>query len=138
MARTDSFKEQHKEMLELVKQINSGLDPAKLAQDASQVRSTLSALAGKLLVHLSIEDKNLYPVMINSSDENAKKTAQSFMDEMGTLAGIFKDYTNKWPSPQAIQANPAGFCEETKAVFTAIGQRIGKEEATLYPMADKI
>lgn len=138
MARTDSFKQQHKELLELVKQITHRLDPATLPQNAAEVRSTLSALAGKLVVHLSMEDKNLYPVMINSNDENAKKTAQSYMDEMGTLAASFKEYTQKWPSPQAIQNDPAGFCTETKAVFQAIGQRIGREESTLYPLADKI
>lgn len=138
MARTDSFKEQHKEMLELVKQINHKLDPAALAKDAVEVRSILSALAGKLLVHLAMEDKNLYPVMLGSSDENAKKMAQSFIDEMGTLATTFKSYTTKWASPQLIQADSAGFCNETKAVFQALGQRIGKEEANLYPLADKV
>ncbi|MEZ5690947.1 MAG: hemerythrin domain-containing protein [Rickettsiales bacterium] len=138
MARTDSFKEQHKDMLELVKQITQKLDPSTLADNAVEVRSILSALAGKLLIHLTMEDKNLYPVMLESNNDEAKKTAQSFMDEMGTLAATFKAYTQKWPSPKEIQDNPSGFCDETKALFQAMGQRIGKEESTLYPLADKI
>ena len=138
MARTDSFRQQHKDLVSFVKEIEAKLNPATLPANADEVRKLLSTLAGKLSVHLAMEDKTLYPAMMQSGYAEAKQTAEKFMAEMGKLAAAFKDYTQKWPSPQSITANPSGFCEQTKAVFKALSERIQREESVLYNLADQI
>ena len=136
MARTDNMRQQHKDLAGIVVEIEGKLNA--LPGEADNIRRLLSTLAGKLSVHLAVEDKNLYPAMIGSANAEAKKTAEDFQNEMGALGEAFKDYTRKWPSAQKIQESTAEFSTETKSVFQALKQRIEREENTLYPLADTI
>jgi hypothetical protein len=134
MAYTDNFRRQHQELLAMVAEITGKLksDPG----DARGLRDALSALAGKLTVHLTMEDKALYPRLAQVKGENASAVAQAFQHEMGGLAGQFTEYNRNWPI-NAIAANPSGFARETQGVFAAIGRRIARENAELYPLADR-
>jgi hemerythrin-like domain-containing protein len=139
MARTDALRQQHNEMLAIATRIASLLKPDELSveQTANAVRSDLSALAGKLMIHLAVEDKNLYPALSTSPDITAQGMAKKFQEEMGGLAQAFKDYTSSFPTGKAISSDPNSFITRTNAVFTALKQRIEREERDLYPLADK-
>jgi len=137
MSRTDSFRTQHKEIVALVTDISSKLNPATLPVQADNVRSTLTTLAGKLSFHLGMEDKHLYPLMQNVSPQ-AKQMAEKFMAEMGALADVFKNYTQKWPLAESIKKDPEGFCTQTKEIFKALADRVQREESQLYQLADQI
>ena len=138
MANVDSFRKQHKEMVEIVQLISSKLTPAAVEAEADLIRSSLLSLSGKLTVHLAMEDKSLYPHMLASADVEIKKSADAFIREMGGLSAAFKAYITAWPNATAIKANPALFCTQSKGGFDALGQRIGREEKTLYPLAEKL
>ena len=105
-------------------------------KDARGLRDLLSALAGKLTVHLAMEDRSLYPRLAEVNVQNSRGIAQAFQKEMGGLAGAFSEYNQKW-QVNAIAADPAGFARDTHAVFAAIGRRIARENNELYPLADK-
>ncbi len=137
MAYTDNFRKQHGELLNVAKAMAKLLDAEQLKKDATEVRHLLSVLHGKLSVHLVMEDKSLYPRLLNHHDAEIRATTQRFIDEMGTLAGVFKGYVGKWPTPVAIQSNPEAFISETGAVFEALGGRIQRENSELYVMADE-
>lgn len=132
MGFTDKFKVQHNEILavakELTQQIGAKAEPATL-------RKLLSNLAGKLSFHLAMEDDALYPRLIDGKDAKAKEMARRFKDEMGGLGGAFAAYNAKWQL-SAIKADPAGFAEESQAVFTALKKRIQRENTELYPLAE--
>lgn len=132
MSFTAKFRQQHDEILEIVGELNTRL---KADADAETLRTTLSALAGKLNFHLAMEDKALYP-RIMKIDDKAQAMATKFMDEMGGLADAFGQYNNKWQTA-AIRKDPAGFAKATHTVFAALGKRIARENAELYPLADK-
>lgn len=136
MSRSDSFRSQHGEILQMVKEIAPLLNLAQLAQDAGAVRGMLTKLAGKLSVHLAMEDKSLYPLMLANGDPRVKGTAQRFSDEMGGIKQVFEQYSKKWPTPSAIQGNPEAFVKETKGLFDALGKRITRENNELYPLYD--
>ncbi|MBE9502665.1 MAG: hemerythrin domain-containing protein [Proteobacteria bacterium] len=138
MGRTDDFRAKHQELLSIASQISDQLDASKLAEDAKQARSLLSTLAGKLGMHLAVEDRNLYPELLNHDDENIRATAKRFIDEMGGIADAFKTYVNKWPHSKTIQDNPGDFITETKGIFNALAARISKEDNELYSMVDKL
>lgn len=138
MSRTDSFRTQHIEIVALVTDISSKLNPATLPAQADNVRSTLTSLAGKLSFHLGMEDKHLYPLMLQNANPQTKQMAEKFMAEMGTLADIFKNYTQKWPSADSIKKDPEGFCVQTKEIFKALADRVQREESQLYQLADQI
>ena len=137
MAYTQKFRTQHGELLNVAKSIAQLLDADALRRDATEVRHLLSVLHGKLSVHLAMEDKSLYPRLLRHHDGDIRALTQLYMDEMGSIAGAFKDYVGRWPTPSAIQANPEGFIEETGGVFDAIGKRVQQENSELYELADQ-
>lgn len=139
MSATMMYRKQHVELVEVVQAITGKLDEAGLSNGGAQeATELLSQLAGKLLVHLAAEDYDLYPKMIESSDSEVSSTARKFQDEMGGLKSAFQEYYTAWNKPAAIQGNPAGFIEQTKGVFEALGARVEKENTILYPLADRI
>jgi hemerythrin-like domain-containing protein len=134
MAYSDNFRRQHQDLLAMAGEIAGKLkaEPG----DARGLRNLLSAMAGKLTVHLAMEDKALYPRLAQVNVDNSRSIAEAFQQEMGNLAGSFADYNQKW-QVNVIAADPAGFARDTHAVFAAIGRRIARENAELYPLADR-
>ncbi len=137
MSRTDSYRRQHDELLEVVTEISGKLDALQLAKDASEVRALLSKLMGKLKIHLAMEDKSLYPQLLKSQDPAAKKLAQHFIDEMGSIGLVVDKYAANWPNPASIQKDAPGFVSETRKLFEALGKRIVKENNELYKFVDQ-
>lgn len=138
MARTDNFRRQHDDILALANELAALLDPAKLAQDAAPARSKLATLAGKLKVHLAMEDQSLYPTAAASAQPELSALAVRYQNEMGDIKEAFEAYLAKWPSPTAIQANPDGFVADTKGIYGALAERVRKENTELYPLVDAL
>lgn len=138
MARTEMMRTQHSEIADLIGQIEAKMSADVLVNEGDGVRTLLSQLSGKVSVHLAMEDKALYPVMIDSGNDEACKMAESFMAEMGSLGGVFKEFVAKWPIGQVIKDDPTSFISEAQTVFKALKDRVQREESQLYPLADTI
>lgn len=137
MSRLDNFKRQHREIRELVSNITALLDRDLLLAEPAQVRYQLSALSGKLMMHLAMEDKFLYPSLMGKDDTKIQSTADRFSAEMGDLVKVFKDYSEKWLTPSSIKANPDTFIKDSHDIFQALLRRIEREDRELYPLVDQ-
>lgn len=135
---TTQFREQHTEMLTIAGEILARLSPQPLSQDAGEVRALLSQLLGKLTVHLAMEDKSLYPHLLEHQDENIKSLSAHYVDEMGNISMSVQEYKTRWPSKTAIERNPSEFIAETKGILTALEQRIKKENNELYKLVEAL
>jgi hemerythrin-like domain-containing protein len=138
MSKTEKLRQQHAELVQIVKEVSSYLVPEKASQNAADVSRLLAAFIGKLRVHLAMEDDGLYPTLAKSMDRNVRNIATQFQAEMGNLKPILERYAKKWTTPTAIQSAPQDFCGDTKRLFEALAKRIEKENNELYPMVDKI
>ncbi|KAA3614712.1 MAG: hemerythrin domain-containing protein [Calditrichaeota bacterium] len=138
MARTDNYRQQHNDLLEVATQISGKLNAQQLSEDASEVRRLLSTLLGKLRIHLATEDKALYPQLLSSTSDDAKHLAKRFIDEIGGIGEVVGQYSKKWSSPLHIQKDSAAFVSETKSLFGALANRIEKENNELYDYVDKM
>lgn len=140
MKRTENFRKQHQEMLQIAGEIAALLKAELLVNDANanQARKLLSALAGKLTVHLSMEDKALYPRLLQHKDDQIKKLAKEYMTEMGGLGDTFQEYNKRWSNAPTIQNRAAEFVNETGSVLQALAKRIEREDNELYEFFDKI
>lgn len=134
MGRTDNFRRQHTDIIEVVNKMTDMLTSAALKENAEAVRSLLSELSGKLKVHLTMEDEVLYPALQKHEDENVRKTAQQFFDEMGGLKKAFTEYVQRWPNAESIKNNSEDFVNETKEIFAALASRIKREDTELYEL----
>jgi len=136
MSNVTTFKTAHTEILGLVGEIAKYLDSeTKVSEGAADIRSYLSQIAGKLSVHLAMEDKFLYPKLMESEDPTISGTAKKFADEMSGVADVFKAYSSKWQE-KAISDSPAEFIAATNGLFAAVGSRIEREEKELYVLLD--
>lgn len=133
MGFTDNFRSQHDEILALAGEIGEMLKAGE--PDTAAMRKQLSLLAGKVNFHLAMEDKALYPRLLQRRGTQAEAVAGRFMSEMGGLAEVFAGYNAKWQL-SAIRADLPGFGNETRKVFGALAHRIARETTQLYPLAD--
>ena len=133
MGFTDRFNAQHDEILALANAITKML--AAKEPDAEGMRRQLSVLVGKVNFHLAMEDKALYPRLLERKGSRAASMASNFQREMGGLAEVFAAYAAKW-QVSAIRANLPDFATETRKTLGALTHRIGRETTELYPLAD--
>jgi len=138
MAASDLYKKQHEDLLAMATNIAGNLNTDTIKGQTDTVLNLLSELAAKLNTHLSMEDKALYPKLINSGNAEAKATAESFQKEMGGIKQVFEAYVNKWSNPANLKNESEEFIKATKELFSALGSRIDKENNILYPFLDSI
>lgn len=136
MSLTDSYRKQHAEIADLVKRIETSLEPQKLAVEAGAARALLSSLFGKLSVHLTMEDNALYPRLEKHADPQVRELAKRFKEEMSGVRPKVEAFGQRW-TEAAIRANAAAFCAEARTLFGAIKDRIMREETQFYACADK-
>jgi len=136
MARTDSFRKHHNEILAYAREINALLGPAMTDEQIESSRKLLAKLAGLVTLHLAMEDQSLYPELKSCQDTTVRATAEFFSKEMGKLATEFTQYLQSWQTSSMIRANPGRFSSESKAIFNSLSRRIHRENTELYPLLD--
>lgn len=135
MARTDKFREQHKKIGDIVKELQGIMSEKSLSDNPKQAVVLLGRLSGVIKLHLAMEDESLYPNLAKSADTKVKGVADKFIKEMGGIAKAYLAYADKW-TDKAVKENPKGFISETNGIIKVLGERIQKEESELYPLAD--
>jgi hemerythrin-like domain-containing protein len=129
------LRRQHKEVNEVLADLKNRLEPYdKIPENAFALTMLIANIAGKLKIHLSSEDKYLYPALLKNPDPKVQDTAQMFIEEMGDLAESFDIYKSKYMNAKNIRNSPEDFVSETKTIIKAILKRIEKEESELYTM----
>ena len=130
----DNLTRQHRELVRTAKQMFGWLDPAKLrAHRADAVYRELSSLTGILKVRLAMEDRSLYPHLVNHRDAHLRTLAQRFLDERATIRTYYDEYRAHWPSASAIEAQAERFVEETRGVLGMLWNRMKMEDDVLHP-----
>lgn len=135
MAVTEPLRKQHAEIVEAVREIDAGLDPQRLVKSAGEIRSRLSALIGKLSIHLAMEDKSLYPSLQKHADAKVRDTGVKFAREMAGVTPAVEAFHKKWSEAQ-IGKEAAAFCAEAKKLFAVLSDRIKRENTELYPLLE--
>ena len=137
---TEMFRQQHKEILEVLGGLGKAcLSPGNIdSASGASLRAQLVALSGKVTVHLGSEDRSLYPTLLALTGQPPAKVAEAFSKEMGSLAGAFKQFVGHWPTGDSIAADPATFAQECLGVAKALTNRIDREEKELYPLLDAV
>ena len=89
------------------------------------------------IAHLKAEDWVLYPRLLASPDGQISSTAREFCEEMGGLAAAYIEYCEQW-NADAITADWAGYCKDSRELIDALTIRITRENRELYPLLDPL
>jgi iron-sulfur cluster repair protein YtfE (RIC family) len=136
MAATQTYRVQHAELFEIVTQITPLIESGSLPQNAAEVRKLVSALAGKLSIHLAMEDKSLYPKLMTHKNPDVRALSTRYTEEMGMLAEHFTRFNQRWLTAQMIAKDAEGFVAEINLLFEALRTRIDKENHELFKLVD--
>lgn len=131
----ERFLTQHQEIVDIAGQMAKVFRAGTLSGSEHQMASLLSQLAGKLVLHLTLEDEVLYPRLLKHQDPKVQQKAQAYMDEMGGLKTAFGAYQSRW-NESSIKADNEGFINESRKIFQALKERIKRENNDLYPLVD--
>ncbi len=131
---TALLRQQHVELGTVIAAI---LQAAKDRKSGNEIRALLVSLSGKLTMHLSAEDRVLYPGLQQAKDPAAAALGRRFAEEMGGLAAAFKAFSQTYANGAMIEADRAAFSKAFQGVVDAVVKRVKAEEDTLYPAADR-
>lgn len=134
MAMTDSYRKQHIELLDLAGKLSKDV----VIKEAAEIVTVLSQFASKLNMHLTMEDKALYPKLMSSGNAKTSQVAKDYMTEMGGIKQVVEKYIHSWSLARNISTDPEKFIEESKGIIAALKIRIDKENNVLYPLADAL
>lgn len=131
----NQYYDQHSRLLELAVKLKDDLEIGDSIRMAEVAFGTLCELSANLVIHLAMEDSVLYPHLLDSGDTQVRETAKSFQEEMGGIVQVFLNYTGQWSDINAIRLEPEEFRKQTTTIYQALGDRVSKENQTLYPLA---
>ena len=130
----EKLKSQHKELLQVVNEFSTILDDVGSMDKAVKARAFLYKLGSLLDIHLKVEDKLLYPILIKSPNPKVQNTALAFANEMGDIAKNLGLYLEKWTTSVQIADGAEDFMKETKALVSVLFKRIDREDNELFPL----
>ena len=129
-ATVDGFKATHQAAAGLLEQIGSA--------SGQQRVDSLSSLKEALLAHVGEENSVIQEAMSKpDADGSFKSSAQSFMDELGSIAEkALLPFFEKYSSSDAVDSNE--FMGDFGGIKGALSDRIAFEEEKFYPELEKL
>ena len=108
----------------------------KLGVTTKEGQEKLYSAKEVLLAHLSLEDKELYPVLRRAaeSDGSVKSTLDIFAKDMEEISKTALSFFEKY----AQGGDSLEFAKELGRLLGALRNRIGREEDVLYAQYDKL
>lgn len=133
LGKSNSYREQHDKILTALEAVEAGV----LNRSAGSVSQALGRLAGMVKIHLAMEDKALYPQLIESTDLKVSAMAKSFQSEMQGIVETFDACVDKWRNSEAIERSWDRFAAEFRQIKQVLGRRIERENKELYEAFDR-
>ena len=128
MLNLNNYFRQHREIEEIVENLKNNVK--KSAVNSKESAICINSLSGKLKIHISMENKYLYPQLKENS--GTRNIAENFEKEMEGVLNSFLSYKEKYNTAFKIEENLDLFKKDTLIVLKALEERINKEEKVLY------
>jgi hemerythrin-like domain-containing protein len=94
-------------------------------------------LAQALFEHCAREDRAIYDRLMASGDAPAIAASWHYRCEHGTMVRDFAGYIAEWPVGRIGREWPQ-FRADTETMMDRLARRIEREEAVLYPHAERV
>jgi hypothetical protein len=122
----------HRRLLEIYKHVQAALGKG----DFVAVKRQLGDFRTALQEHLLTENVKFYVYVSRqlASDESSSKIISDFRSEMQHIGRVVMDFLRKYTEGPLDAASADSFRAEFEQIGAALGQRIQREEGTLYPL----
>ncbi|QNU67693.1 hemerythrin domain-containing protein [Ruminiclostridium herbifermentans] len=129
-----NLKRQHNEIIELAGYILSDIKNNTVDKNIDNIVKSINTISGKLKIHLLSEDECLYPNLLSSSDAALNMFGKKYYEEMSEVTKGYDEYKAKYNTSSKIKKNIGDFKEDTERIFSALSNRVEREETELYPL----
>jgi len=123
---------QHNELRTQMQRLDSLALPGKEAAD--EIVPALAVFKQALLTHLSLENTQFYPVVLEKFKDNKPETEtlHRFIEEMKNIEKAVLVFLGKYGAPEAVVSDSARFRTDLKAMISTLMIRISAEEDGVY------
>lgn len=126
------FMDHHTDILRSIKEMRD-LSKAGVTENARDIALAIMKLRSKVFLHLSTENKVMYPEIYALKDSEVTQLARGFQNEMEGLAKAFEAFCLRWRQAKAVADDPEGFRNDANTVIKALHHRIQRENTIFYP-----
>jgi len=127
---------QHRDLMEIFSDIKGSLQ-GDVSFANEDFRKDLSFLEGKLKIHLTMEDRHLYPLLSKEEGEEIGRAAEEYRKEMIHLFDVFHAFMMRLREDSQDKDEDSWMKGELLQVFEKISSRIAFEEDMLWPLLRK-
>ncbi len=136
MTRIERLYSQHEELVNLVTEMVSIVTKDYIQNHYSKFVRKFLHLLSEIRIHLSLEDKILYPKLLNHENEKIRILAREFSDEMGGIIGDINTFKMDWVHLVKAPSNLDEFIKNINRIFNVLGSRIKRENEDLFPLIE--
>ncbi|WP_243287258.1 hemerythrin domain-containing protein [Geothrix terrae] len=127
----------HQELRRLAREHEARLAPALVRSHPDQCLAGAQTLLATVKAHLSMENTILYPALLEAMDADILAAAKGLEAGLDELRTRMRQFTQHWPSAEAIRLAPEAFIETSRDLLHVLRQRIDLEEARLFPLVER-
>jgi regulator of sigma D len=123
---------QHNELRTQMQRLDSLALPGKEAAD--EIVPALAVFKQALLAHLSLENTQFYPVVLEKFKDNKPETEtlHRFIEEMKNIEKAVLVFLGKYGAQEAVVSDSARFRTDLKVMISTLMIRISAEEDGVY------
>src|SRR5512140_1657334 len=96
MPATDYLRQQHELLTGLLDDAAKLVAPGKPVPDPAAALEVVGRLMRALRVHLAVEDKSMYPRLLDHPDAQVQSMARRYLEEMGGLSSAFAGWARRF------------------------------------------
>lgn len=130
-----ALRSQHQSIIEKASVLGGLCGKVRTRSDARAARAMIDCIDRELVAHLTIEDEELYPVLMDAQDAGLRFLGAEAFEGVGGLLGLWLQFRDHW-TVEAILGDPRRFAEAAAGLMTALSMRVELEEDSLYPAAE--
>ncbi|RIK97908.1 MAG: hemerythrin [Burkholderiales bacterium] len=132
----DRFKHDHERILEGIAALRA-LSHDGIAENAAEIARRIVAMSSVIKLHLSAEDRVLYPELQASGNRTLAMLGWQFQQEMNSIAAAYVEFARRWNTPERVHGDPAGFRLDANRVLKAVHERMQRENRDFYPVIER-
>ncbi len=135
MKRTDRLRKHHEEILAIFDDLLEDIT-ARKRPNLESLGKDMSFIEGKLKIHLSMEDRYLYPELMNHGDVRISELTERYKKEMVTAYDSFHAISVRCREESYFREHYDEFVAEIRGFIGSLKIRIAMEDEDLFPLVD--
>lgn len=126
------FKNQHTRIFECIKTLHR-YSSQGIVEHAQDIAATVISMSSLIKLHLTVEDKVLYPALRSSNQRSLARMGEQYQEDMKIIVSSYEEFARKWNTAASVAQNPAGFRADANTVLKRLHARIRQEDSQFYP-----